>query len=295
MKNGEQPPAHDGNQLLPPPANVAAMPAQDLLQHIKALLTGQDLTSISIGSLRHKLAQRLGLPLRSLDHRRQEIITLTTDAVQQIAAADEQAVLPDWAAPVDDSARLMVYLVTLSAILQDAPVGGTPLRDPSGLSREQVRDAILDAVANPLYDTSNGGRPRRRQAKVDKLVGVKEPHTEREDKEHHHVGLKLSIQMSFLPFKRALRQNHGLASHWSTLHTMFWSVVRYMTFPSEKKPVVDAAPLTWTQDGHALNLYEEAQEPYCAKASKRRREEAAMSAPEKTAKKRKGGGEIREA
>ena len=282
-----QPPPHEMDQLPPPYVDPATISAQDLLQHIKALLAGQDLTSISMGSLRQRLAQRLGLQARALDSRRQELITLTQDAVQQISEDDAQVDVPDWATPVDDTARLMVYLVTLSSILQDTPApDDMPFRDPSDLSKEEVRDAILDAVANPIHDAARGGRPRSRQVEVAKLVGCKEPHTSREDKHHHHVALRMTVQTPFLPMKKALRQRHGLASHWSTSHSMLWSAVRYICFPTENKLIVDPCPLTWTPDGRALNLYEESQQPFCADVVKKRREVAAMQ-PLQAAKKTK--------
>ena len=65
---------------------------------------------------------------------------------------------PDWDAPEDSKARQWVYLVTFAATLpgtaEAAAAGGGPaLRTLDGVSREQIRDAILDAVANPVQST----------------------------------------------------------------------------------------------------------------------------------------------
>ena len=49
---------------------------------------------------------------------------------------------------------------------------------------------------------------------------------------------------------------------------------------ARSKSAVDATPLVWTHDGAALNLLEEAQEPFNAGALKRRREEKAMESIE---------------
>lgn len=89
-----------------------------------------------------------------------------------------------------------------------------------------------------------------------------------------------------MPFKRALRVRSGLASHWSTTHTEWWSAVRYGVMPTERKPRVDGSPLVWP-GGLNLNLFEEAQEPWSAHAAKRRREQAAT--------RRAGGGQGGEA
>ena len=48
--------------------------------------------------------------------------------------------------------------------------------------------------------------------------------------------------------------------------------MRYGTFTTERKPVVDEAPLAWTLDGEPLDLYAESQEPWNATLAKRRRE-----------------------
>ena len=182
--------------------------------------------------------------------------------------------------PEDSAARRMVYLVTFSALLNQ---GASPeLRDPTSLSREEVKTAVLDAVANlvQVENNSRGGRPRTRALTAQKLVVVQEEHEDREAC-HYHVALKLSAETRFLPLKEALRQRSKLASHWSTSHTQMWSAVRYCVVPTDHKPQVDQTPLVWTSDGKELNLFEEAQEPFNAKALKKRREMLSLApAPE---------------
>ncbi len=72
---------------------------------------------------------------------------------------------------------------------------------------------------------------------------------------------------------QALRQRDHIASHWSTTHTQWWSVLRYLVHPTTKKPEVDKHPFVWAYDKRELDLYHESQEPYQENAWKRRREE----------------------
>ena len=183
---------------------------------------------------------------------------------------------PDWLTAENEVAQCQVYLVTFSAVLAATALqAATPLVTLEGKTREQVRDAVLDAVANPLCDRARGGRPRGPSVVVKLVTFLEKPC-------HFHVALKLNAKKTFLPFKRALRARSGLASHWSTSHTEWWSAVRYGVMATEHKPRVDANPLVWPE-GLNLNLFEESQRPWSAHVVKRRREEA-----EKT---RAGGGQ----
>ena len=112
------------------------------------------------------------------------MIELTRRAIDELTAAQEDP-LPHWATPVDEDARRLVYLVTLSSILKDEAGGqaaagnGVPaqmpvLRDPHELTKQQARDAVLDAIANPILPS--GGRPRTRKPKATKIINGKEPH-----------------------------------------------------------------------------------------------------------------------
>lgn len=175
----------------------------------------------------------------------------------------------DWRTEEDESARLQVYLVTLAAVLAaTAERSETPVRTLDDLTREAVRDAVLDAVSNPVVVHPRGGRPVTTVLTALKLVVFME------QPKHFHVALKVTPKTRFLPIKVALRRRSGLASHWSTTHSQWWSAVRYGVFTTEKKAEVDPEPLAWVASGAALNLYEESQEPWNASAVKRSREVA---------------------
>ena len=134
--------------------------------------------------------------------------------------------------------------------------------------------AMIDAIKNPA-DLGLAGRRDGEAAYIMKMLVVEE------SPKHFHVGLKLSKECTFAPFKVRLRERSGFASHWSCSHTMLWSVVRYLTTVTEKKPEVDPKPFAWTpadrNSGEAFNVYEESQEPYCAIACRKRREKAEMT------------------
>jgi len=185
----------------------------------------------------------------------------------------------------DGTARGLVWLITFAAVLPDtADQAAVPLRTLDAVTRENVRDAVLDAVAHPVREGQVlGGRPSTVPATVDKLVVFQE------EPKHFHVALKLSVLSRFLPFARALRIRSGLASHWSHSHTQWWSAVRYGTFTTDRKPQVDEAPLVWVSNGRELNLYEESQEPWNAGALKRRREKAAVQAAGSAAREEAAG------
>eukprot|EP00973_Karenia_brevis_P031913 4404171-Karenia_brevis.AAC.1 len=80
--------------------------------------------------------------------------------------------------------------------------------------------------------------------------------------------------MRWKPAKRTLRERDRIATHWSATHKQFWSALRYLTVPTEKKPVVDDPEklYIWTRSGRSLDLYAESQEPFIARAWKQRRE-----------------------
>ncbi len=184
----------------------------------------------------------------------------------------------------DNAARNLVFLITFAAVLPDTADAqlGVPLRTLEGVTRANVRDAILDAVAHPVASLARvGGRPRTTTLSAVKLVVFEE------QPKHFHVAIRLSAQTRFLPLKMAIRNRCGFATHWSTSHAQFWSAVRYGTFTTERKPVVDSSPLTWSATGESLNLFEEAQEPFNARALKQRREVKASVASAGDAKKAK--------
>ena len=68
---------------------------------------------------------------------------------------------------------------------------------------------------------------------------------------HYHIGVVAERSYMFLPVKRALL-NFGLASHWSTSHDGYWSVIRYLWWPSPpKKPdgALDKKAIKWAAPG----------------------------------------------
>ena len=81
--------------------------------------------------------------------------------VKKRPAAPAAVNLDTWAAELDvghepDPGEYTnsVYLVTLARVLASTLAGAPHLRDPSGLSREEIRAAIWDALENPeLHDS----------------------------------------------------------------------------------------------------------------------------------------------
>ena len=189
--------------------------------------------------------------------------------------------MPDWWVDEDDAARSFVYLITFAALVNERTnlAQGEQLRDPSTMTREEMANAVFDAVAHPVLGPeacpARGGRPRTQKITPEKLVAAREKH-HTSDKHHGHVALKLSAKSRFMPYKLALRRRSHLASHWSTTHAQFWSAVRYLVAHSDRKPVVDLHVLTWPPE---MNMFEEAQEPFNAKALKQRREAKALAPP----------------
>ena len=179
----------------------------------------------------------------------------------------------------EPSGRKSVYLVTF------AHTAGPGLRSPGTLSREGVRDAVLDAFANPVYEDAgnraahNGGQ----QASVQRLVVFAEYHKPDDAGAvhlHYHVAVQCACSVRFLPLKRSLRARHNLASHWSCSHVGYWSAVRYCAMPSPAKPAdaLDPCPLAWKSDGEHEPLDECMEQPSNASAIAGRRLQARRQA-----------------
>jgi len=255
------PPMADG----PPGPGVAEPSAESIKQTLtRLMLDGDELDKVSVGALRKSASQSLGLPADGLDARSVEVQSLVAGIVNDLAGW--------WSPEVDDGRALEVYLVTFAAVLAASSAAGPaaqPLRTLDQISRENIRDAILDVFRTPP-EGRRPGRPKITATPVVKMVIFLEL------PKHFHVALKLSGRVRFAPYKAALRIKHGLASHWSTKHTMFWSAARYGTTATAHKPVVDVSPLTWTQNNEPLNLFAESQEPFMATVVRKRRESAAM-------------------
>jgi len=199
------------------------------------------------------------------------------------AAADIVKALLEDAGEENASAQQHIYLGTASRVLPDT-LASTDLVDLSTLTRAAIGEKVRDAWNNPVVNGNRGGRPRALAAEgapaevVEKLVVAQEPHQSGEI--HFQWGVKLFNKLQFISAKRTLRERHQIATHWSCSHSQFWSVLRYLTTPSAKKPVVDKIGdmYVWTASGGALDLYEESQEPFQAKAWKRRREKQELVA-----------------
>ena len=178
----------------------------------------------------------------------------------------------------DADRKKAVYLITVAALqclgLQHGNAG---LVCPSRLSREDIARAIKDAFAHPSY-ANVGNQARGALATLECFVVFLERHSASADggqgKVHFHIAVKASTSFRFMPYKRALRERHGLATHWSTVHTGYWSTVRYGCMPTPKKPraELDPTPFAWSRDGTHPPLFEVAQEPTTAVALSRRRE-----------------------
>ena len=171
-----------------------------------------------------------------------------------------------------------VYLGTFSRLLPSTLATAPQLRDPSTMTREEIRDAVMDAWERPAPSPS-GGRPRAANAGplIEKLVVVREKHSD--GTYHFHAALKLTSDQRFLAAKRTLAERHSLASHWSSPHTQWWSALRYCVYTSDKKPEVDKSRLVWSLPGVAFDVFREAQEAFLEAAWTRRREEKDTEAP----------------
>ena len=171
---------------------------------------------------------------------------------------------------------IRVYLGTASRVLPET-LGSTDLVDISGLSQAALSEKIRKAFEDPVYAPGGPGRHRASRAegdcgRIEKRVVVKEKHAGGEV--HFHWAIKFFQQMRFGAAKRTLRERDHIASHWSCSHTQWWSALRYLVFPTLKKPIIDKKDRhVWTWNGEALDLFHESQEPWMAQTWKRRREE----------------------
>ena len=112
-----------------------------------------------------------------------------------------------------------VYLITFARLLRAADVS-FELRNPTTLSRQDILDAVLDSLENPIRNRFAPGRHREQEGPfVLKLLVVRELHAD--GSVHFHVGVKLSCNARFAAARRTLETRHGLASHWSSSHTQW--------------------------------------------------------------------------
>jgi len=90
------------------------------------------------------------------------------------SAVPEIAPKPEWHDAADKKASLMNCLVTAAKLVNDEDaVADPPLKDPADISKADFQKALLDSLANPMYEKC-GVRPRTRQVALDVYVGVKE-------------------------------------------------------------------------------------------------------------------------
>jgi len=178
-----------------------------------------------------------------------------------------------------------VYLVTFSHPQRTHSACGVALRSPDTYNKAWLRDAIIEAFAHPVY-ANVGNEATGRALELCRFVIVSESHEPGADGVihcHYHVALQAEGSFRFVPFKRALLQRWGLASHWSTTHMGYWSALRYLVWPSPKKPqtALDPDPLAWQRVGeHARPLRDVAQPPTNAAMIKARREKLEVAAAE---------------
>ena len=173
--------------------------------------------------------------------------------------------------------RKHFYLVTFSRVLPETLTAAAgDLRDIGGMSRKAISTAVRLAFNDPLPPTGGGGRPREEPGNiVRKLIVFMEEHDD--GSRHFHVAVYLYRQSRWEAVKRTLRVRNKLAAHFSCSHDFWWSVLRYGTELS-KKDGVDDAPDVWLADGEVLNMFEESQERYQAKAFVARREKQDVQA-----------------
>ena len=153
----------------------------------------------------------------------------------------------------DSTKGRKVYLVSLAHPKTTHAACGRLLVAPESLNREQVLEKFLASCAMPVYMDARSIQAA--QPTPLKYVSVfREFHKEGDDgvaHAHYHIGVVASRMFMFLPVKRAL-MNFGLASHWSTSHDGYWSVVRYLWWPSPpKKPdgAIDKLAIKWAAQG----------------------------------------------
>ena len=179
----------------------------------------------------------------------------------------------------DPSVSKMVYLVSLPHPKTATSKEGIALVPPSRFDRAGIRDAVLAACASPRYDATFLRRnPGYRSAPVQvlKLVVFREFHAGDLGGNrhlHYHIGVSLEKQARFMPLKRALLEQFGLASHWSTSHLGYWSVVSYgiRATPHKPRAALDPQPMAWAYDGNHPELQLAAVAPTSARALEARR------------------------
>ncbi|CAK9054506.1 SAM domain-containing protein (Fragment) [Durusdinium trenchii] len=168
-----------------------------------------------------------------------------------------------------DSAQKSVYLVTLPALKPGAAARGYV--SPAAWSHAEVLRVFLSVFQQRQPEAEKG-------VELECVTVFRERHAA--GQYHWHVALKASRSFRWHGYKRALHVEHGLATHWSSSHTGYWSAVRYGVMPSPQKPLedLDVSPQSWAKAGPHPDLFEVAQEPVTAAALSRRREKKVKDA-----------------
>ena len=140
-----------------------------------------------------------------------------------------------------------VYLVTLPHPRQEFSSCGVRLVPPSKYTRSEILEIFLACCARPEYIS-----PVAQGCHVDvRFTGVfRELHAADATGvayPHDHLPVLAATQFRFTAVKRALLVRYGLASHWSTSHSGYWSTIRYVYVPSTTKPqaALDSAHVLW--------------------------------------------------
>ena len=144
--------------------------------------------------------------------------------------------------------RREFYLVTFPHTRQETASTGETLVAPGSFTKQQVLERFLHSCAHPIY--LNAMSASEQPVVPIKYCGDwRERHLD--DEPHDHSGVAGLRAFSYLPVKRALLVQHGLASHWSCSHEGHWSIMRYLAKPSPKKPfaALDHAPVLWPSQG----------------------------------------------
>ena len=256
---------------------------------MKYLVTQADLPPCDLGCLGLALKADLSFaatPMTQQVRRRlrwKQSVT-TQVSIEQLSMHPSSMDLEELTVEGPRDGKKQIYLVTLPHPRAVYLSHGSNLRCTSTMTREDVRNMILDAIRNPVYIDAAAAH-RTSSVDVGKLVVYREFHEMDANgvaHPHFHVPLQLTVASRFVAFKRALAQRHSVASHWSCTHEGYWSAVRYGFMPTPKKPrtALDEAPLVWSLHGPHPSLFEASQQPVTATAMRRRREQKVMSASE---------------
>ena len=189
--------------------DVNAVESKDLRKVVVELLSTAATQTVSLGELRKAVAEKLGVREEELaGHRQFELRSVVEDAFALLRLRQ--------ASPHDDDEReehelgqevkqalRRVYLTTLSHPQQEFSEDGIRLMAPRSFSREQVRDAFLEALA---ACQGNHASP----LKFELMVVYRERHADGEI--HYNVAIRASKQFRFGPLNKFLINKKGLPS-----------------------------------------------------------------------------------